>query len=319
MDDMNIDEIVEVPDTPDRFPKQGINGRSGFKVENRCSSYSFNGQPKFSEEGTRDQPMLIDSGSRGRSMHPPKRTNSPSNSRRLNSFAVFPSSSSSSSSRNALFCKGVVEKNPKRPSHDSTHNQHPPSMRPSKISFPFDNGGFPDSTELNLHKSVVGNASKSGMPGNNQGDFRKRSGLNNGPSLHGLQNLSIGSSIACKEGVDFVGNDNKKPGNAGFLSIDPLCSPKVNRQKRLVRNGCISPNNIAKVKQSAGKEIDGSVAVAHNDVSVGSSAPPISTGIRELVAEESDSHTKKGKGVISVPCSSKGPDFHHKNLHSRYW
>ncbi|KAL8491191.1 hypothetical protein ACS0TY_023005 [Phlomoides rotata] len=330
MDDaMDIDQIqiVEVPDTPDRFPKQGINV---VKVENHRSSYTILEQPKFSDDGTRDQPMLIDSGSRGRPMHTSKRTNSPSNSRRPNTFAVFPSASSSSTK--ALFRKGVAEKNTKHPSHESSHNQHLLSMRPPctvKSSSDSHSDGFPDPTEGNLHRPVIENASKSG----NQGVFQKRTGLTrNGTSSHSLQNLSIsssdagegasnvigfGSSITCKEGVDCVGNDNKKPGSGGFRFVDPFASPRVNRQKRLVRNGCISPNNIAKVKQVSGKEIDGSVAVAHNDGAVASSAPPISNDFRELVAEDSDSHTKKVKGVISVPCSSKGISFQNKNLHSR--
>lgn len=315
---MDIDQIVEVPDTPDRFTKQGINGRNGIKVENHRSSYTINRQPNFSEEGTRNQPMLIDSGSRGRPMHPPKRTNSPSNSRRPNTYAVFPSASSSSS-RNAIFWKGVAEKNPKHLSHDSMHNQHLLSMRPPKSTSFSHIDGFPDPTEGTLHRPVIGNASTSGLPGDSQGDFRKRTGFTkNGTSSQGLQNLSIASSVAREEGIDCVGNDNKKPGSGGFRYVDSTASPRVNRQKRLVRNGCISPNNIAKVKQVSGKEIDCSVAVAHNDVSVASSAPPISTDIRELVSEDSDYHTKKGKGVISVPCSSKGSNFQNKNLRSRY-
>lgn len=334
---MDIDQTVDVPDTPDRLAKQGINGRSGVKTENHCSSLPCHGQQKFFEEGSKDQPMVIDSGSRGRPLHPPKRTSSPSNFRHPTTSASF-SLANSSSSRNAhLFRKGVTEKHPSYLSHDSMHKQHIQSVRPScmsKSSSSSQDDSFLDLTERNLHRPVIGNASPSRVPGNNRADFRKRSGLANGTSSHGLTNFPIascnaseetnnmtrvGSSIAFGEGMEVVGSNNKKPGNDGFLSLDPVASPRVNKQKRLVRNGCISPNNIAKAKQLAGKDINDSVAVARNNGSMASCALPISTDIRELVAEDSDSHAGKGKGVISHPCSSKGPDFPNKNSHSRYY
>ncbi|KAI3459615.1 hypothetical protein Pfo_016278 [Paulownia fortunei] len=327
MDQMDIGHTVDVPDTPDRLARlarPGINERSGVNEENHCSSMPRHlRQQNFFEEGAEDQPMVIDGGSRGLSLHPPKCTRSSSNSQHpINS--ADSSLASSSSSRNALlFRKGVTEKNPSYLNHDSIHTQHLRSVRPlciSKSSSSHDDS-FVDLTERNLHRPVIGNASRSGVPGNSRAEFRKMSGLANGASCHASEETDnvnrVGSSIDFREGVEFVGNIKKKPGNGGFLSLDPIASPRVNKQKRLVRNGCISPNNIAKAKQLAGKEINGSVAVDNNNGSMASCAPPISFDIRELVAEESDSHTGKGKGVISHPCSSKGPDFRNKNLHSR--
>ncbi|KAL0322642.1 UNVERIFIED_CONTAM: hypothetical protein Sangu_1883500 [Sesamum angustifolium] len=136
-------------------------------------------------------------------------------------------------------------------------------------------------------------------------------------ACQGTDNVGrVGSNIAFGEGVEFVGNNQNK--HDGFLSFDPIASPRINKQKRLVRNGCISPNNIAKAKQLAGKDANSSTTVANNNHgSVASTPPHISVDIRELVAEDDDSHTGKGKGVISHPCSSQGSDIGNKNLHRR--
>ncbi|KAL3634406.1 hypothetical protein CASFOL_021460 [Castilleja foliolosa] len=283
---MDIDHPVEVPDTPDRLTRHGINGKSRVEYENHSpSTPRYSRHPNILKDGSRDQPVFIDSGSKGRAPHPTKYFGSSNNI------------STSSSSRNVrIFRKGVTENNPKYSSHDSIHN------------------GFVDLTERN----------------NDAAEFRKRSGLANvTSSLLGqsnfrtareeLENLSgVGVSNGFREGLGFVGNNiQEKPAHNGFTSLDPIPSPRVHKQKKLVRNGCISPNNIAKGKQVAGKDNYGSVAVAHNNASNASRAPPISVDIRELVAEDRDSHKRKGKGVITHPCSSIKPDFNNKNLQSR--
>ncbi|KAL7124206.1 hypothetical protein ABFS83_14G032800 [Erythranthe nasuta] len=307
MDEMDIDDIVEVPDTPDRLATQRINGRGGVREENHRSSFPYNNSlpQKFHEQGFKEEPMVIDGGRRNLPLHPPKLASSSSNSRNPINATGFTSNTSSSSSRNALlFRKGATEKNP------SFQN------RVSKSSCQDDS--FIDLTERDLHRPGSGNM---------RAEFGKRSGLANGASsLHGLTNFSTtscnekrdgvsggGSSTVFGERLDFVGNNQKKPVNNGFLSRDPISSPKVNKQKRLVRNGCISPNNIAKAEQLSGKDINGSVGVACcNNGSVVSSAPPISVDIRELVAED-----RKGKGALNHSWSSKGSDIKNKIPYGR--
>ncbi|PIN16771.1 hypothetical protein CDL12_10573 [Handroanthus impetiginosus] len=340
MDHMDIDNTIDVPDTPDRLAARRIRGRNGVKEENPFSPMLCrSGQQKFFKEGTKDQPMVIDSGSRGLSLRPPKCTSNSLDSRHPINSPAFSLGDSSSSRSTHLFRKGMTEKNPSYLSHDSVHAPHPWSDRPPYMSRSSSSSsqddGFVDLTEKNLHRPVIENAYPSGLPGNNQAEFQRRSGLANGTSsLHGLTNFSTASRNASEEmenvtgvgsrndfgkGVEFVGNIPNNPGNGGFLSHNPVASPKVTKQKRLVRNGCISPNNIAKAKQLAEKDMnDYSVAVTHNNNGfIESDVPPSSIDIRELVAEDSDAHRRKGKGVISHPCLSKEPDFRSKNMHSR--
>ncbi|KAL6535128.1 hypothetical protein OROMI_026502 [Orobanche minor] len=300
MDQMDIDHIVDVPDTPDRLTRPGIYGKNAVENENRSpSTPCYSRQQNIFKEGSKDQPMIIDSGSRGLSVRPSK-TTSISNNTRCPINSTGSSFSCSSSSRNGhLFRKGVTDTNPSYLSHNSIHNHLPRSVRPSCISKSYrGDGSFVDLTERSMHRPVIGNVG------------------------------GVGSSNEFREEVEFTGNNiQEKPCN-GFLSLNSVASPGVNKQKRLVRNGCISPNNIAKAKQSTVKEDNnGSTAIAlnsssnnnnnnNNNGSKPSSAPSVSFNMRELVAEESDSYARKGKGVITHPCPSKEPASRNKNLQS---
>lgn len=336
---MDIDEIVVVPDTPDRLAKPGTNGGNDFKTENQRSSLHCHGQKMFLDEGSRDQPMIIDSGSRGLSLHHPKCPSSPNNPRRPPTSASLSLARSSSSRNTNLFRKGVTEKKASYLTHDSMH-KHRESVRPSYTS-KSSSSSQDDGILLTdwVHRPACGSASSSTVPGNNRSDFQKRSELPNGASSsHELSDLANAScngieetnnagrgslGKAFGEGAWHDGNNKKKP---DFSPIH-AAPPRVNKQKRLVRNGCISPNNIAKATQLVGKDSNCSVAVAHNDGSVApishnngsmaSSAPPVSIEIRELVAEDNDSYTRKGKGVISHPCSSTRLVWETNNLHGR--
>lgn len=341
MDEMDLDQIIEVPDTPDRLVNTVINGRNGVRFENQRSLLPNNGRKMFPEEGSRDQPMIIDSGSRGPSPRPPKSNHNPKNSQCPRSSTSL-SLARSPSSRNAdLYRKGVTEKTPTYLTHDSMH-KHLESARPSYTSKSYSssqNEGILDLNEwsLSLNERACGNASSSAVPEKNQAEFQKRSGLSYlMPSSHDVshsantscygngekKNPSRGGGLSIAFG-DRIGSDNvdKKKPETVVLSPNSIAPPRVNRQKRLVRNGCISPNNIAKAERLVGDEINrhksGSAAIEHNTGSMVSNPPPVSIDLRDLVAEDEDSLSRKGKGVVSRPSSSRRLDLESKNKHSR--
>ncbi|XP_042060762.1 uncharacterized protein LOC121805075 isoform X1 [Salvia splendens] len=341
MDHMDIDEILEVPDTPDRLAKNGANGKNGAKTENQRSSMPRR-ELMFPEEGSRDQPMIIDSGSRGLSLRPPKRPSIPKNSQFPNTSVSISLESSPSSRNSNLYRKGVAEKKPGYPTHDSMHKRME-SVRPShpsKSSSSFHDDDILELSEWSLHRPARKNASPSAIPGNNRTDFQKRSDLPNGTSSNDLSNLTNiccngseekkkpsrgGLGINLGERVGSVGINKKKTENGG-ISSDPIALPRVSKQKRLVRNGCISPNNIAKAKQLVGNGVNSSVVVGHNtgpvaiDHNIGSRSSnpvPVSIDIRDLVAEDDYSNSRKGKRVISHPCSSRRLDLETKDLLGR--
>ncbi|KAK4425338.1 NEP1-interacting protein-like 1 [Sesamum alatum] len=402
MDQMDIDHTMDIPVTPDRLDTRMIGERSGVKEEYHDSSVPCrSGNRKFFE-GTKNQPLVIGSGSRRPPQHPPKYSSGSSNSLNPISSAAVAVAKSASSKNAALFRKGMTEKSSSSQSHDAIYPQHlkienscssrsssrtdnfmdhPPkysssssnSINPissaavavakstssknaalfwkgmtekssssqsrdtiypqhlkiekacsSRSSSRTDN--FVDPKVSNLRRPVSGNASPDEVTGNYPSVFRKRTELANGASSsHGLANNPTGFGIASQaintmsrfdanvgygDGNAFIGSNQNRPGNNGFPSFDPTASPRVSRQKRLVRNGCISPNNIAKAKQ-VGENINGSVDMRQNNN--GSMA---SIDIREFIAEDNNFHTVKGKGVVIHP-PPKETDPGNKNLHSR--
>ncbi|XP_074268319.1 uncharacterized protein LOC141591770 isoform X1 [Silene latifolia] len=88
------------------------------------------------------------------------------------------------------------------------------------------------------------------------------------------------------------------------LTLPPQ-SVRGRTTRRLVRNGCISPLNIAKAKVSAGSSSDRSENAVCNSVSGGSRDV---IDIDKVIVNESTAKQSKGKGVLIHPSSSKGPE-----------
>ncbi|CAI9776953.1 unnamed protein product [Fraxinus pennsylvanica] len=335
MDHMDGDHIVDVPDTPDRLANNKVNERSSVREEKKDLSMScHSGKQEFFNEGTKNQPMLIDSRTKKLSIRPPNGNRSSRDALRRSSSPAFIGGSTSSSRSTPIFRKGLADKNPSDESHDSIHIRHVQNERPScsSKSTSSQDGCFVDPTQRKVPSTLLGKASSGGAPRSNQvDDFRIRPGLANVPSSNNMAKFSmmsqeasertenmnkVGSSIDDGERVEFVSNIQNKPGQYGFPVLDPNSSPRINRQKRLVRNGCISPHNIAKAKQLARKDDNGFVAVAHaHTTSMASTGPPVWNDIKELVAEDHNSYKGKGKGVMNYP--EKELDNKNKHLLSR--
>ncbi|XP_073312664.1 uncharacterized protein [Primulina huaijiensis] len=377
MNTVDIDDWVDVPDTPDRLAKRMISERSSVKEERHGSHVPFHlVQQKFCENGNEIQPLAVESGSRKPSAHSKKCTSSYTNTLRpLNpaapsmassfSFKNNPQSvvidsggqrqpshlpkcaSSSSNSLHPINSAGFSmassfsskspllfrKKTPTDQTDDSSHPQHLQTEKPSFSykcnSSSFQDHYFVDLTEMSLHTPEHVNALPGGMSGSGQFECSRKSASTNGASSKDMLKSTVRSSAS--EGTDnmtevissngygqrseFVDNARNKPGDDGSLRHDPTVSPRVNKQKRLVRNGCISPNNIAKAKQSAGKRNNG---FAHDDNdAITSGGLPVPFDIKELVSEGRNSHNRKGKGAIIYPCTSKDPEIKNKNIPTR--
>ncbi|XP_073025025.1 uncharacterized protein [Primulina eburnea] len=356
MNTVDIDDWVDIPDTPDRLAKRMISERSSVKEERHGSHVPFHlVQQKNCEKGTEIPPLAVESGSRKPSARSKKCTSSYTNTLRpLNPAA--PSMASSSSFKNNPQSVVIDSGGQKQPSHlpkcasSSSNSLHPinsagfsmASSFSSKSSLLFrkktptdqtDDSSHPqhlvDLTEMSLHSPEHVNALPGGMSGSGRFECSRKSASTNGASAKDLLKSTVWGSAS--EGTDnmtevissngygqrseFVDNAQNKPGVDGSLRHVPIISPRVNKQKRLVRNGCISPNNVAKAKQLAGKRNNG---FAHDDNdAITSGGLPVPFDIKELVSEGRNSHNRKGKGVIMYPCTSKDPEIKNKNLPSR--
>ncbi|KAL2530900.1 uncharacterized protein Fot_23501 [Forsythia ovata] len=337
MDHLDGDHILDVPDTPDRLAKRMVNERSDVKEEKHNPSMScHSGKREFFDEETKNQSMLIDSRTKKLSIRPPNGNSSSGDPLRRSNPPAFVGGSTSSSRSTPIFRKGLADKNPSYESRDSIHIPHIQNERPSftsKLSSSQDDD-FVDPTKRNVPGTLLGKSFSGWAPRSSQvDDFRKKPGLANVPSSNIMEKISmpsgeasertenmykVGSNIDDGEMVEVVANIRNKPGQYGFPSLDANSSPRVNRQKRLVRNGCISPHNIAKAKQLVGKDDNGFVADAHaNNRSMASTGPSVWNDLKELVAEDHNSYIGKGKGVINHPCSAKELDNKNKHMLSR--
>ncbi|KAM7466145.1 hypothetical protein LguiB_013707 [Lonicera macranthoides] len=120
-------------------------------------------------------------------------------------------------------------------------------------------------------------------------------------------NCKVDSSSDRGKGIAFLANIQPEVGKTVSATPHPCSSQRVSGQRRLVRNGCISPHNIAKAKESA-KNNNGTIA------SLGHSS---GFGTRDLISEANDSHRFRGKGVINHSFSRKVSDAKATHLSSR--
>ncbi|KAI3798116.1 hypothetical protein L1987_33385 [Smallanthus sonchifolius] len=139
--------------------------------------------------------------------------------------------------------------------------------------------GFVDLTERNRHDRVFG--------------------LNNA--------IKLGPRSDFRKGVVF-GGQHKAENSSSSLASTP---PRVHRHKRLVRNGCISPLNIAKTKQVEEKH---DISRVTNTASDG---PSSKVDIKDIISEAKDSHRFKGKGVSHHPSVLENPDARNTHLSQR--
>ncbi|KAJ4955675.1 hypothetical protein NE237_012458 [Protea cynaroides] len=117
--------------------------------------------------------------------------------------------------------------------------------------------------------------------------------------------------------IDFTSHPNTR--ELTFQSQQPIMSPRRTGQKRLVRNGCISPFNIAKAKETAenhGKSsVDGKQADVSGVVSNGEGSCQVSMIRPDSEGNQIDRY--KGKGIMRDPNPTEEHDRKGMHLPSR--
>ncbi|KAI3697096.1 hypothetical protein L6452_29848 [Arctium lappa] len=132
--------------------------------------------------------------------------------------------------------------------------------------------------------------------------------------------LETGPSSDCGKGVGVLPAAHHKAESNASASMQPCTSSKVPRQKMLVRNGCISPHNIAKSKHVAEKHETGSVVKARSGSgTLASGGRSSMVDIKDLIADAKDSHRCKGKRVschpsFEEPAAGSGHLSHRRSI-----
>ncbi|KAF7150189.1 hypothetical protein RHSIM_Rhsim02G0053500 [Rhododendron simsii] len=285
MDYMDIDQVPDVPDTPDRLAAQDVNGRQVIEIGSDSSA----GNTDFSSEAAKNQlrarsKLVLDNGHRKSLFFRPGKNVSISNKSEVD--GDFKGKAVSTTQSHNLERNDVVDLMEWRGPAQVFHNDVP-------------NAVLEDGFQAK--------------------EFRKGSISTNGlSSLRGISNSSVtavntcrgkekvndtckgGSGLDCGKGT--FGDSLPEVGNGVSSSFYSGLSPRVGGRIRFVRDGCISPRNIAKAKQFAENHSNGSIDLQNDR---GTSSNSSLNLVRDLIA--GGNNVDRRGGVIFQPSSSEEP------------
>ncbi|KAL2326595.1 hypothetical protein Fmac_025653 [Flemingia macrophylla] len=295
-EDMNIDHIVEVPDTPDR-------------ITVRCDDKKYLGNPEH----------------RGRGFNVADEMNNHSN------YITSPLEESYSSRNAPIFRRA---QNGKFIGHGATHSNGAEKMEKGKtISSKFpsksshhrpisildlseENGQFQQRKPSSAHRGTRDNATEDkkalkasiGNPSilvNADSSNTSRNALTGKCKLDSKTLPAPNISVDCGKSISLSNDSQSRDEKQVPLPPRVSTTPRGRGHKRLVRNGCISPYNIATrekqlAEQSSCQTKD--VDLSHAGHSVSSNAL-LSISADDIVAGERGSGRVKGKEVVTHPSS----------------
>jgi hypothetical protein len=339
MEEMDIDEVVDVPDTPDRLAARHIIGKECVGREINSSLAASLRNPDFVNgkymNGLRGQGRLVNDNVQNRRLVIRSRKNLSNDEPKGcgNSLVLSPSENSDASQNAHLFRRPVKDKSSIHKTKHSIGTENVDKGKGICTKFPSKSSGceegtaFSDLTEQNGHTQKP----KTIFPHDPFKDLlvedkRKEQILTiDGSSSNRILDSSKASSNAYKGKEKLEDNASKGPelavahGKGANMSNDPqhktekqmskpvqsLTLPRVSGQKRLVRNGCISPQNIAtRAKQLAEGPSTGSIAKQSPLGAVVSKSTPCLINIKDIVSEDNNGDRVKGKGVVIHPSTS---------------
>lgn len=339
MEDMNSDQVFEIPDTPERAAARSINGAQFRKesissVPGRLRKSGFVDEKSFNPPRTSRGRILSENGlNRRLHLHPQK---SPINVDEYDS----PSNSALDSHphQNAPLFRRPAIVNNSRP--ENRHSKGARYMEKSKAGratnsskkpFCMEGDDLFDLTEMSepdrLLDIVFPHSASKDLQAKETREGQLSSNGGSSVQLAPLPSRISGSTSKGKEKIDVNTCNSSGSASNNVKEIDragghqhkiekqlPTChlsvtSPRVGGKKRLVRNGCISPHNIAtRAQKLAESSQDGSPGDERNHVRNKLSDGPTNTDLREIVAEDNDCYRAKGKKAIVHPSASKEHD-----------
>ncbi|KAJ7955575.1 E3 ubiquitin-protein ligase SDIR1 [Quillaja saponaria] len=332
MEDMEIDQIVDVLDTPDRSTSEHV-------IRGKHVNSGLADKKSMNELRGRDWPTAENGNGRRLVIRPQKHSNSDNEIKNCsNSFAVSEPKKYCALQSVSLFRRAYADKNL---SQEPRHSNEVKKMEkgkaictkiPSKSSFQVDvdvldlteeNGQFQTLKTAFPDCRLKGNGTKMrGQKASSESSslhFTLDSPVKCGNDIMGKEKInhivSKGPGLALDRGkrVDLSGDSQHQNEKQIYLASHPFLSPSVNMQKRLVQNGCISPHNIAtrakQSEQNGGTSIN--VAKDNADSEISSNTPFL-VDISDIVSEEKSRDRVKGKGVLVNPSTS---NLHDATIH----
>ncbi|XP_021896912.1 uncharacterized protein LOC110813931 isoform X1 [Carica papaya] len=319
MEDMNIDFVVDIPDTPDRIISCQTNTGEQTRRDSNSTVLGLSRNSGHIDEECfnqrKDSGIVFENG-QDKILHFHHRKVPRSETEGRNKDGAL------------LFRKAAVEKNSGHEKMHFNEIQHVDKEKatcpqfPSKLSAFQKGKNVADSNQHKMQDHVLGMS----FPQNSSKNFpiegirEAQNGKNGGSSLLGGRSSRKTVGIACKgkekmggitndisnsaadkKDVDMSSESQPQFEKRPLLSHQPINPTRANGQRRLVRNGCISPHVIAaRAKQVVEHHLDGSrdndIGQSHSRKVVSSDTSPID--IRDIVADDNVSKKLKGKGVL---------------------
>ena len=330
MEDMDIDQVMDVPDTPDRSVKWNVDGRVHDQHESSslASAHPGNSMDKVLLNQHRGRGRLVTENRHRRRLHIRSQDISANSgeTERCSNPRVSESENCSAPKSAQLFRRMRSDGSSK---HETKHSIGPQNTNKGK-SFCY---GFPsksspcqnDNKFLDLigpdgaFKDLLDEEKRKGSIATNGCSSPSCIEISPKPSCNKWKGKEktdngacdgSGSGIGCSEALGTSIDIEPRSEKHVSSPLQRITSPRVSGQKRLVRNGCISPHNIiARAKQLAEQQSSSSKDVEANDAKdMLLRAPPCRIDIKDPIAEINNSSRAKGKGVISHPCTSKPHD-----------
>ncbi|XP_022146970.1 uncharacterized protein LOC111016035 isoform X2 [Momordica charantia] len=337
MEEMETEWIVDVPDTPDRLAARQITGRqfvqteTGTSLSNRLRNPDFMTQKRMN--GTKGMGVLVsENGHKSKLDSSPKNIPGDDFKGRRNTFILSPRENSYASQNCPLLRKGGREKYscqgpkltpfacPRRVDKGINISVESPSKQPPCQ----ENTVVPKIREHDHNykpQTVYHHVTAKDCMTENTLIEQSARYMPNAPkkpsiNLKGKEKVieesfqDVGLSMIHRRGIEKSNDTNNRHEKQVLDPHHSTSSPRAAGHKRLVRNGCISPYNIAtKTKNLAEQYEKSSRAVDQSDLgNMPSSSPSCLIDITEIVAEDNHSIKEKGKGIMRRPSMSHDDD-----------
>lgn len=338
---MDSNQVLDIPDTPDRLTVRHVNHVSSGK-ETTSSKSPHPRKSNVTDEvsshqqrASRSRAVCENGYNRRLHFHPSPNPITIDEIFEPQKKCITGSSENSHPSHRApLFRRAgsVVLKPETRhsggPHFDRRKNGHP--KNPLKASAGIENDAFVDLTEQVDHEKILEMAFPRGASKDlcnkgvkeDQGPSTGGSSLNISPvpsrissiALKGKEKVDVtsdgsGSSINQVKGMVPSGDSQCRTETHLAVPHVSFGSPRVAGRKRLVRNGCISPCNIVDRDRNEAEKLQvGSADVERNHIMKMVQDGPSQVDISEVVAEDNNRCRAKGKGTIMHSYKSKVHD-----------
>ncbi|KAJ8530713.1 hypothetical protein K7X08_023594 [Anisodus acutangulus] len=314
MDHVNSDNR-NVPDTPNRLAAKNLNGRRYANVESDLSTSEHSG---YGNVATENGNQLNGVGRQMLFMRPPRRITSSMKSECHANSSAF-GTGDSMPSRNGVPFKvsSIPNSKEKRNLHfDKSENTESKCQQDRPVI---------DLTKQNGSTHVFVKAPTVGVHdiGQNEKCRSQSAAMNEHSHLHRMISTPSSNASKGKEAADLVKLGLNKSHGEKDSAIDAqlgarkdgsaslVNSPRVIGQKKLGRNGCISPHNIAKAKKPAGVEDHNVLIHGLTDASLTASSAGTSLDTGKEMISRGGISAAKGKGVAIHSSPSKECDATH--------